>query len=140
MRTSQISQQAMFLENLWKEMDKLSFSKNKNISKIAFQYSADGYEPREIVELLVSDGFDIHTSEDYVSHMSGELDSEMSCEDCPEWGFEVENQRTGELLSNFDLGEDVITATSEIQALEKAQTFIDSYGMTIYTVTRVYEM
>lgn len=136
MRTAQTSQQAMFLENLWREMDKLSSS--KSISKIAAQYSSEGYESGEIIELLVADGFDPQMSETYVCHMAGESDADEIYAGDQEWGFEAENQRTGDILSNFDLGINSILASNESQASEQAQGIIDSFGSDTYIITRIY--
>ena len=61
MRTGDKNQQAMFLQNLWKSIDKLSSNSSKTISKMASQYAAEGHDTGEIIELLVADGFESHT-------------------------------------------------------------------------------
>lgn len=142
MRTALKTQQALFLENLWKEMDKLSSStRDASISKTASKYASDGYEPNEIVELLVSEGFDAYASKICVSKIgSAESDGEASEEDEPEWGFEAEDQCRGEVVSNFDVGCDEIKAANEEDAWEKIQTFLDTNCSDQYTITRVYQL
>jgi len=138
MRTARQDQQAMFLRNLWKEMDALSsIHRSMNISRIAMKYSAEGYELNEIVELLVSDGFDPHLSHVCVAKIAND-DGETDINE-PDWGFETEDQR-GEIANNFDIGCDCIKAVNEEEAWEKAQTFIDTNCNDQYTITKVYRL
>jgi hypothetical protein len=139
MRNAQTSQQAMFLENLWREMNKISTSRNQSISKIASRYFSEGYEPNEIVELLVSDGFDKTMSNTCVNHIANGSDDFEDGEG-KQWGFEAEDQQSGAIVSNFDLNCHYIRAIDETLATEQAQNFIDSCGSDSYVITRIYEL
>lgn len=139
MRNAQTSQQAMFLENLWREMNKISSSKNNNISKTAAGYFSEGYDSDEIVELLVSDGFDKISSETCAQRFASGSDS-FEAGEGRSWGFEAEDQQNGTIVSNFDLGCDCVGAIDESQAMEQAQIFIDSCGSDSYLITRIFEI
>ena len=138
MRTGRKNQQAMFLENLWREMDKISSSNTGSISVVASRYMSEGYDLSEIAELLVSDGFDQSDAKHCVANMT-DLDA---CEDTsdtnlPEWGFEAEDHQRGDIVSNFDVECPMIKADSEETAWEKAQLFLDEKCDGNYSVTKV---
>lgn len=136
MRTGDKNQQAMFLQNLWKSIDKLSSNSSKTISKMASQYTADGHDTGEIIELLVADGFESHAARSFVDKMSAkESDDEQECQ---EWGFEAEELIHGDIVTNYDIGCSSITATNHDEAMEVAQNFIDENCSDQYSVTKVY--
>lgn len=135
MNTSHKSQQAMFLQNLWREMEKLSYAPNKSLYKVAHQYLSDGYEAGEVIELLVSDGFDSQSARNYIQSLA--YDEKPESGDEPEWGFEAENQQTGDVVSNFDLNCSSVVAIDESDAMEKSQAIIDGMGADSYLVIRV---
>jgi hypothetical protein len=137
MRTGRQAQQAMFLENLWKEMDKLSSSPGQSMIKTAAKYASEGYEGSEIVELLVADGFDPLMSKECVEKIASDEDADVNE---PEWGFEAEDQARGTVTNNFDLGCSGIKAATEESAWEKAQTFLDENCSDQYTVVKVYPL
>jgi len=131
----------MFLENLWREMDKLSSSGIESISLTASRYMSEGYDKGEIVELLVSDGFEHSDAKSCVANMS----SADVCEDAneaslPEWGFEAEDTQRCDIVSNFDVDCLMIKAAEEDVAWEKAQVFLDEKCAGNYSVTKVYKM
>lgn len=141
MRTSRTSQQAMFLENLWRSIEKLSASNNNILSKTASKYFSEGYDQTEIVELLVSDGFDPQMSQSCVAQiLCGKELSDIDESEGTEWGFEAEHQENGDIFSNFDLGYDNVKALNEEQAMEHAQLILDELGMDLYFITKVYTL
>ena len=141
MKTGRKVQQAMFLENLWKEMDRLSSSDPRSMVKTAAQYLSDGYGHGEVVELLVADGFDMYMSKSCVQKLAeGNGSEEMSESDGPEWGFEAEDNQRGDVVSNFDVGCHMVKAAKEEIAWEKAQTFLDENCSAQYSVTRVIRL
>lgn len=141
MRTGRRNQQAMFLENLWKEMDKLSSSRDGSISRTAAKYMQEGYDNGEIVELLVADGFD-HSD---ARHCVAKTTLAEGCEEAgesslPEWGFEAEDQQRGDVVSNFDVGCQMVKAAKEDVAMEKAQSFLDENCTGQYSVIKVHKL
>jgi len=129
----------MFLENLWREMDRLSStSSSKDISKAAAKYASEGYDAGEIVELLVADGFDPRGAKACAAKLAS-ADVEESDEG-QEWGFEAEDQRRGDIVSNHDVRCASATAPDESVAWEKAQAFLDENCSDQYSVTRVYQL
>lgn len=128
----------MFLENLWKEMDRVSpASSHNSLAKSASRYSSEGYSDGEIVELLVADGFDQYMAKECVSKLAGsESDGETSESDGPLWSFEAEDDR-GDFVGNRDIGCDGVRAPTEELAMEKAQYFLDGNCSKQYSVTRV---
>ena len=138
MRTGRKDQQAMFLENLWKEMDRITpASGNGNLAKSASRYASEGYDHKEIVELLVADGFDPYMSRECVEKVaSGGDPDETSESDGPTWNFEAEDDG-GDVVGSRDMGCDGVRAPTEAVAIEKAQQFLDFNCSKQYTVTRV---
>ena len=121
-------QRAMFLENLWRQMDKMSASKGKSeIAKVASNYLSEGYENNEVVELLVDGGCDPVLAK--------------SCGGCRKWGFEVEaDDQRGDIANNFDLGLDGVAGDGEEAAQDNAQVLVDAECPGQYTVTRVFAL
>ena len=126
----------MFLENLWKQLDKMSASGSKsNIAKTASSYLLEGYKEEEAVELLVDDGYDPVLAKSCVAMVAGdELTNGHK-----KWGFEVEDQR-GDIANNFDLGLEEVIGEDEAQVLEEAQNFVDAERPGLYTVIRIFAL
>ena len=130
----------MFLENLWREMDKVSSpSSDKSISRVAAKYASEGYDESEVVELLVADGFDQYAAKACVAEHVAEA-SEDDDGDGQEWGFEAEDQRRGDVVSNHDVKCASVNASNENAAWEKAQAFLDENCSDQYAVTKVYQI
>ena len=139
MRTGRKAQQALFLESLWREMDKLSTASSaKDIYRTAASYSAEGYGPGEIIELLVADGHDPSMAKSCVAKLSSD-DAEDDGEGS-EWGFEAEDQTRGDVVGNHDVRCASISAPNEKTAWERAQAFLDENCSDTYAVTRVYPL
>lgn len=138
MQTGMKAQQAMFLENLWKEMDKVSSSSDKNnLAKTASRYASEGYEDGEIVELLVSDGFDKYMAHACVEKLAGGSQCDETNESEGQlWKFAAEDNQ-GDVVSNHDLECEGVRAPNETIAWEKAQDFLDASCSRPYTVTEV---
>jgi hypothetical protein len=127
----------MFLEILWKEMEKLSSSPGQSMIKTAAKYASEGYEGSEIVELLTADGFDSLMAKECVEKIaSGDEDATNE----PEWGFEAEDTVRGTVTNNFDLGCSGVKAASEESAWEKAQVFLDENCSDQYVVVKVHPL
>ncbi len=132
-KTNLKMQQAMFLENLWQQMNSVSMSSQKNnILKTAKKYLSSGFVSSEIIELLVNDGYDIETARSCVAMV---VSSENNAE--PNWGFEIEDQK-GDFFNNYDLGLDCIYGSSHDEAMEEAQRVLDLDYSGQYVVTRVF--
>jgi len=128
-------QRAMFLENLWRQMDKMSAADdNVNIVKVANRYISDGYEDNEVVELLVDDGFEANSAKMCVSTIMREGTVLRN-----KWGFEAEDQR-GDIANNFDLGVDGVPGDDQKVVWEDAQSVVDKKYPGKYTVTRVFAL
>jgi hypothetical protein len=130
MRTSIKNQRAMFLESLWRQMDRISSSSGNGVVFKAAGYLAEGYEGSEVVELLVSEGFDPIGAKSCVAMAMDE-------HKVSKWGFEAEDQR-GDVANNFDLGMDGVAGDDEDGATEEAQVLVDTEHPGQYTITRVF--
>jgi hypothetical protein len=134
MRTGVKIQRAMFLESLWRQMDKMSASTGRNnMAKLAADYFSEGYEEHEVVELLVDEGFDAVAAKACVAMVAGDVAEDGD----NKWGFDVEDQR-GDIANNFDLGLDGVPGNDEDSAWEQAQELVDANHPGQYTVTRVF--
>lgn len=138
MQTGMKSQQAMFLTNLWKEMDKVSPASDKsNLAKVASRYASEGYADGEIVELLVSDGFDQYMAHACVQKLAGGSQCDETTESEGDlWFFSAEDSK-GDVVSNYDVACNGIKAPNETIAWEKAQSFLDSNCSESYTILEV---
>jgi hypothetical protein len=135
MKTGVKVQQGMFLENLWRQMDKLSATnKRTGIAKAASDYLAEGYAENEVVELLVDDGYEPMMAKSCIETVAGETRQGVST-----WGFEVESSdQRADIATNADLGLDGVSGDAAAAAIEEAQALVDVEYPGQYTVTRVF--
>ena len=137
MRTGVKVQRAMFLESLWRQMDKISSAaSDQNIAKVADTYLAEGYEEHEVIELLVDDGFDPVLAKSCVGMVVEAVVDDQQ----PKWGFEVEDLARGDIYNNFDIGMDGSTGNDEATAMEDAQVIVDARYPGQYMVTRAFAL
>lgn len=136
MKTGVKVQQGMFLENLWRQMDKMSAAnKRTGIAKVASDYLAEGYAENEVVELLVDDGYEPMMAKACIETVTGETRQGVST-----WGFEVESSdQRADIATNADLGLDGVSGDVAAVAMEEAQALVDVEYPGQYTVTRVFQ-
>ncbi len=135
MKTGVKVQQGMFLENLWRQMDRMSTAnKRTGIAKAASDYLAEGYAEHEVVELLMDDGYDPMMAKACIETVAGEAKHGVSV-----WGFEVESSdQRADIATNADLGLDGVSGDVAGTAMEEAQALVDVEYPGQYTVTRVF--
>jgi len=131
-------QSSIFIGTLRGEMDKLASNcKQKEMIKSAHEYIRTGMSRKETEELLQLDGYDKMMVRSFME--SDNFNEEFAEDISQKWVFDIEDIH-GRIYSSSDFGI-IINASSEQEAMEKAETEILKYSTSeLDNITNIYRV